>query len=375
MASKRDYYEVLGVPRDADDDTLKKAYRRLAMQYHPDRNVGDMEAEGRFREATEAYEVLRDPHKRQRYDRYGHAGLEGMSMPDFGQPGSVMDIFSEILGGFTGRRRGPQPGRDLQAAIEIDLIEAYRGVRKTLRVPRNELCTECSGSGARPGSRPSRCRRCNGHGVVIQGAGFFRIQQTCSSCGGHGEVITDPCTKCHGQGTVGVERDVTVSIPPGVDSDMHIRLTGEGEAGDPGAPPGDLYCLIRVKPHHLFVRQGLDLHCEVPVTFSQATLGGPLEVPTLEGKAVMHSLKAGTQSGEEVRIAGKGMPHVRGGRAGDLVLHVRLLTPRHLTRRQEELFRELAEIEGKHVCQERKSWLERVRDFFSAHAPADSSAR
>jgi len=253
--------------------------------------------------------------------------------------------------------------------VELDLQEAARETVKQLTIPREEVCSECSGSGAKRGTRPSTCRRCNGHGVVLQGQGFFRIQQTCGACGGRGSVITDPCPTCRGAGRVEVERKLPVTIPAGVDNDMSIRVTGEGEAGDPGAPPGDLYCAIRVRKHPLFVRHGNDLHCEVPVTFSQAALGGPLEVPTLEGKFVTQALKRGTQSGDEVRVLGKGMPHVRGGRAGDLVVHVKVVTPRNLTRRQEELFRELAELDGVHVSAERKSFLDRVRDFFSASAP------
>ena len=375
MATKRDYYEVLGVARDADDETIKKAYRRLAMQFHPDRNVGDHEAEGKFKEAAEAYEVLRDPHKRQRYDRYGHQGLEDVPMPNFGNTDSVMDIFGELFGDVFGRRgrRGPRPGRDLQVVVELDLQEAARETVKELTIPREEICSECSGTGARRGTRPSTCRRCNGHGVVLQGQGFFRIQQTCGSCGGRGSVITDPCHTCRGAGRIEVERKLSVTIPAGVDNDMSVRVAGEGEAGDPGAPPGDLYCVIRVRKHPLFVRHGLDLHCEVPITFSQAALGGPLEVPTLQGKFITHTLKRGTQSGDEVRIAGKGMPHVRGGRPGDLVVHVKVVTPRNLTKRQEELLRELAELDGKHVQAEHKSFLDRVREFFTANPPPEEA--
>jgi len=377
MASKRDYYEVLSVARDADEDTLKKAYRKLAMQYHPDRNVGDHEAEIKFKEAAEAYEILRDPRKRQLYDRYGHAGLEGAGLPNFGNADAVMDIFGDILGDLFGgggrRRRGPQPGRDLQLAIEIDLLEAARGVKKEIKIPRAEPCADCSGSGAKPGTKPAACRRCGGHGVVIQGQGFFRIQQTCGACGGQGVVITDPCRACHGRGAVEVERSLTVTIPPGVDNDVSIRLSGEGEAGERGAPPGDLYCVIRVRKHPLFVRHGQDLHCEVPVTISQAALGRPIEVPALDGEFVTQPLKHGTQSGDEVRIRGKGMPHLRGGRPGDLVVHVRVVTPRKLTKRQEELFHELEEIDGTEIPPERKSFLDRIRDFFSSDAPPDKT--
>jgi molecular chaperone DnaJ len=376
MASKRDYYEVLGVARDADEDTLKRAYRKLAMQYHPDRNVGDAEAESKFKEASEAYDVLRDPQKRQLYDRYGHAGLEGAGLPNFGSVDDVIDIFGDIFGDFFGgrrRRRGPQPGRDLQMVLEIDLLEAARGVQKEIKVPRAETCSDCRGSGAKPGSRPATCRRCGGHGVVIQGQGFFRIQQTCGACGGQGVVITDPCRACRGRGAVEVERSLTVNIPPGVDNDVSIRLSGEGEAGERGAPPGDLYCVLRVRPHPLFVRQGQDLHCEVPVTISQAALGRPIEVPMLDGQFITHPLKRGTQSGDEIRIPGKGMPHLRGSRTGDLIVHVRVVTPRRLTKRQEELFHELEEIDGTEIPPERKSFLERIREFFTPDTQADKS--
>lgn len=372
MVTKRCFYEVLSVAREASDDEIKKAYRKLAMQYHPDRNVGDKEAEEKFKEAAEAYDVLRDPARRQRYDRYGHAGLDAASTPHFTDAQSVMDIFGDLFGGLFGgggggggRRRGPQPGRDLQLAVEIDLVEAARGVQKTVEIPREENCGDCSGSGAKKGTAPSTCRRCNGHGAVIQGQGFFRIQQTCNGCGGRGVVITDPCATCHGAGRVQKARTLTINIPPGVDNDMSIRLGGEGETGAPGAPPGDLYCVLRVRKHPLFARDGLDLHCELPITFSQAALGGTVEVPTLDGRMLNQTLKRGLQHGDEVRLSGLGMPHVRGGRPGDLVLHLRVVTPRNLTKRQEELLRELDELDKKHVSPEKKSWLERVREFFS----------
>ncbi len=370
-SSKRDYYEVLGVARDADDDTLKKAYRKLAMQYHPDRNIGNAEAEAKFKEASEAYEVLRDPQKRQLYDRYGHAGLEGTAMPNFANADAVFDMFGDIFGDLFGgrRRRGPRAGRDLQMALEIDLLEAARGVQKEIKVPRMETCSDCRGSGAKPGTRPATCRRCGGHGVVIQGQGFFRIQQTCGACGGQGAVITDPCRTCHGRGAIEVERALMVNIPPGVDNDVSIRLAGEGEAGERGAPPGDLYCVLRVRKYPLFARHGQDLHCEVPITISQAALGRPIEVPTLDGKFITHTLKRGTQSGDEVRIAGHGMPHLRSGRPGDLVVHVRVVTPRRLTKRQEELFHELEEIDGTEIPPEHKSFLERIREFFTPDTP------
>jgi molecular chaperone DnaJ len=376
---KRDYYEILGVAKDADDETLKKAYRKLAMQYHPDRNAGDHEAEVKFKEAAEAFEVLRDPQKRARYDRYGHAGLDGMNMPHFGSAESVMDLFGELFGDLFGGgrrgRRGPRAGRDIQMPVEVDLLEACHGVKKTLKIPRAERCAECGGSGAKPGTQPATCRRCGGHGVVIQGQGFFRIQQTCPGCSGRGSVIPDPCRACHGAGLVEVERSLEVTIPAGMDNDMTLRVPGEGEAGEAGAPAGDLYCILRVRPHPLFVRNGLDLHCEVPVTFSQAALGSAIEVPTLEGQFITRNLQRGTQGGDEMRVRGKGMPGLyRDGRpsghVGDLIVHVRVVTPRNLTKRQEELLRELADLDGGNVSPERKSFLDKIRAFFTPESPS-----
>lgn len=377
MAGKRDYYEVLEVAREADGDTITRAYRKLAMRFHPDRNPGDHEAEARFKEVAEAHEILTDPEKRRVYDRYGHAGLEGGNGGSGFASGDIMDDLGELFGGiFGGRvRRGPRPGRDLQIAIEVDLLEARRGTQKTIPIPREEACPDCSGSGSKGGRRPPVCTRCRGQGYV-QSRGLFPMPQQCPGCGGRGVIITDPCPKCRGGGTVRVERQVTVPIYAGVDNDMMITLRGEGESGAPGAPPGDLLCVVRIRPHPLFVREGLNLHCEFPITFSQAALGGPIEVPTLEGAYVAHALKRGVQAGEEVRISGQGMPGLRrdgrpDGRVGDLVVHVKLVTPRTLTKRQEELFRELAEIEGAHVSPERKSFLERVREFFHHETPPE----
>jgi molecular chaperone DnaJ len=365
--TKRDYYEVLGVARGAADEEIKRAYRKLAMQHHPDRNVGDPEADLKFKEAAEAYDVLRDPEKRQRYDRYGHAGLDGMNMPNFNDARTMFgDLFGDLLGGIFGQnvRHGPQRGRDHKVEVDLDLAEAARGVLKRVTVSREELCGDCSGSGARRGSKPSACRRCQGQGVVIQSQGFFRIQQTCRACGGSGRIITDPCATCSGNGRVVAQRTLEVNIPPGVDNGTAIRLGGEGEAGDPGAPRGDLYCVVTVRPHSLFHRDGNNLICRVPITISQAVLGSEIEVPTLDG-ALAQTLKRGVQSGDVVRIGGRGMPSLRGGRKGDLLVQLVVETPRQLTKRQEELFRELAELEQKHVSPERKSFLEKIREFFA----------
>jgi molecular chaperone DnaJ len=370
MASKRDFYEVLGVARDASDEDIKRSYRKLAMQFHPDRNVGDAEADIKFKEAAAAYEVLRDPEKRRRYDRYGHAGLDGAGLHQFTDAQSVVDLFGDVLGdlfGMRGGRRGPQGGRDLEVEVQIDLLEAARGTKKSFPIPREELCGDCNGSGARKGSSPQSCKRCNGQGAVLLSQGFFRVQQTCRACGGRGQVITDHCPTCRGHGRVVAKREIEVTIPPGVDTGNRVRLTGEGEAGDPGAPRGDLYCFIRVKEHTLFHRDGTNLICRVPITFSQAALGGDIEVPTLDGP-ITHRLKKGIQAGEIVRIDGKGMPSLRGGRNGDLLVQVMVETPRQLTKRQEELYRELAELDHKHVSPERKGFLDKLKEFFAGDA-------
>jgi molecular chaperone DnaJ len=373
MAGKRDYYEVLEVSREADEATITQAYRRLAKKYHPDRNGGDKEAEARFRECAEAFEVLRDPERRARYDHYGHAGLDGVPMPHFDSAEDVMDVFGELFGFFGGgRRRGRAAGRDLETAIEIDLHEAYTGVVKTIRVRREEACHDCSGSGAKPGTRPATCRRCGGRGVVVQGMGLFQIQQTCPGCGGRGSVITDPCLKCRGAGRVPVEQAIDVTIPPGMEHGKGVCLQGYGEAGR-GGPPGDLNVYVRVRKHRLFVRDGLDLHCEMPITFSRAALGGAIEVPTLEGKFVTHYLKRGVQSGDTARVADLGMPRLRpdgtnDGRRGDLVVHLKVITPTKLSKRQEELLRELDELDAKDEPPERKSFFERVKAFFNPGA-------
>jgi molecular chaperone DnaJ len=367
MAAKRDYYEVLGVAREVDADGLKKAYRKLALQYHPDRNSGDPEAAEKFKEASEAYDVLSNPDKRHRYDRYGHAGLEGLTLPDFGNSQSVFDLFGDIFGDLFGGgrgRRGPRAGRDLLYELELSLTEAARGCKRTVTFPREESCADCHGSGCKPGTRPATCRYCHGQGVVLRSQGFFRIQQTCRACGGSGAVITDPCPTCHGRGRVKVQRTVEIAVPAGVDDGNQIAVRGEGEAGEPGAPRGDLVCEIHVREHPIFKRERDHLVCQVPITFSQAALGGPIEVPTLDGP-LTHHLKRGVQSGEAIRIPGKGVPNVHTRRPGDLVVVVLVETPRQLTRRQEELFRELAEIDKKHVSPQRKSFFEKVKDLFT----------
>jgi molecular chaperone DnaJ len=367
MATKRCYYEVLGVEKSASVEIITKSYRSLAMKYHPDRNVGDDDAESKFKEAAEAYEVLRDPDKRARYDRYGHAGLDGFGGgPHFNSARDVFDLFGDLLGDFFGggHRGGPQAGRSIQIGIEIDLAEAYRGCKKSITVPREENCTDCQGSGTKRGSKPATCQRCGGRGAVVIQQGVFRMQQTCRGCGGRGQIITDPCATCQGQGRVRVRRTLEINIPPGVDTGIKVRHPGEGEAGGQGAPRGDLFVAIRVRDHALFHRDGNHLVCRVPVTISQAALGAEIEVPSLDGATTM-PLPRGTQSGDVHRIPGRGMPDVHGGRRGDLLVQVLVETPKTLTKRQEELFREMAEIDKKHVSPERKSFLEKLKEFFS----------
>jgi molecular chaperone DnaJ len=374
MASKRDYYEVLGIAKVASAEEIKKSYRKLAMQFHPDRNVGDQEAEEKFKEAAEAYDVLSNVDKRARYDRYGHAGLNGVQ-PDFRDARSVFDLFGDLFGDFFGggaRGGGPQPGRDIQVEVILELTEAAKGVRKAITLPQEQTCGECRGSGCKRGTQATLCRRCNGQGVVVQRQGFFQMQRTCPSCGGRGAVITDPCPACHGNGRVVSRRTIEVDIPAGVDTGNSVMFRGGGHAGEPGAPPGDLICVIRVREHPFLHRDGQHLVCQVPVTISQAALGGEVEVPTLDGK-VTHKLPRGIQSGETVRLAGLGMPNPRGGRRGDLIVQVLVETPRTLTPRQEALFRELAELDQKHVSPERKSFFEKLRTFFTADPAAGKS--
>jgi molecular chaperone DnaJ len=372
MAVKRDYYEVLGVARGATAEEVKKAYRKLALQYHPDRNHGDPAAADKFKEATEAFEVLSDPEKRGRYDRYGHAGLEGMA-GGFGGGVDLNDLFGDLLGSFFGgaggrRRAGPHAGRDVQVILEIELVEAATGVKKQVTIQREDHCETCGGTGTKPGTKPAACRRCGGQGVVIQRQGFFQVQQTCRACGGQGVVIADPCQSCRGNGRVVGRKTVEVDIPPGVDSGDRIRYQGHGDAGDPGAPRGDLEFVIRVKEHPFFQRDGQNLICQWPVTFSQAALGGPLEITTLTGEKVKYDLPRGTQTHEVLRLAGHGMPPRRaGGRKGDLLVQVVVDTPQHLTAEQEELFRRLAELEGNQTAApHKKSFFARLKDWLGA---------
>lgn len=371
--AKRDYYEVLGVGKNASDDEIKKAYRKLAMKYHPDRNPDSKGSEDKFKEAKEAYEMLSDPQKKDAYDRYGHAGVD----PNMGGAGghaggfadAFGDIFGDIFGGARGGRGGgPQVyrGADLRYNLEVSLEQAANGFDTTIRVPSWDGCDVCHGSGAKPGTSPTTCPTCAGHGQVRMQQGFFSIQQTCPKCHGTGKIVPDPCTACNGAGRIKRNKTLEVKIPAGIDDGMRIRSSGNGEPGMNGGPPGDLYVEIHIKPHSVFQRDGDDLHCEMPISFATAALGGEIEVPTLSGK-VAFTIPEGTQSGKTFRLRSKGIKGVRSGYAGDLFCHVVVETPVKLTERQKEMLREfeLLTTEGgaKHSPQS-KSWKDKVKEFF-----------
>lgn len=352
MASKSDYYDLLGVAKNADADALKKAYRKLAMQYHPDKNPGDQKAEAKFKEINEAYAVLSDEQKRAAYDRFGHAAFEqggggGFGGFDFGGAGGFADIFedmfSEILGGGrSGRQQQSGRGSDLRYDLEITLEEAFGGCEKTISVASSVTCDDCKGSGAAPGSTPVTCAMCAGHGRVRQQQGFFTIERVCPTCHGAGKVIKHPCKGCSGSGRKRKERKLAVTIPAGVEDGTRIRLTGEGEAGMRGAGSGDLYVFIGITPHNLFQREGANLSCRVPIPFTTAALGGEIDVPTIEGGRAKLEVKSGTQSGHQQKLRGQGMSVLRSNNRGDLYVTVAVETPTHLTKRQKELLAEFA---------------------------------
>ena len=377
--TKRDYYEVLGVRRDAPAEEIKKAFRQLALKFHPDKNPGDEGAPRKFKEAAEAYEVLSDQEKRTRYDRYGHAGMEGVGTHNFRSADDIMSAFSEIFGDglfggmFTPRRRGPRPGQDLLMKLEIDLEEAARGSTRSVEVNRQELCEDCSGTGARKGTSPVTCDYCRGQGQVVQSRGFFQVATTCPACGGEGKRIVDPCPKCRGGGRIAKVVQLRVDIPPGVDTGMWLQLRNQGEPGDPGAPRGNLRIQIQIRPHRFFERHGNNLYCQVPISFPQAALGSEIEVPTLEG-ADRLMVPRGTQSGEVLKIKGRGMPDVNGRGRGDVLVEVMIETPRRLSARQEELLRELAEIEHEDVSPKRRNFFDKLRDYFTEETDPEAPA-
>lgn len=372
--AKRDYYEVLGVERTVTEVELKKAYRRLAMKHHPDRNPGDKAAEEKFKEANEAYEVLSDPSKRSAYDQYGHAGVD----PQMGGGGGGFgganfsdifgDVFSDFFGGGGGRsaRNGPQRGDDLRYTLDLELEDAVRGTEVKIRVPTLVGCKTCSGSGSKKGSKPVTCNTCGGMGQVRMQQGFFTVQQPCPRCHGSGQMISDPCPSCHGQGRVEESKTLSVKVPAGVDTGDRIRLSGEGEAGTRGGPAGDLYVVVNVKEHPIFQRDGKHLYCEVPVCITEAALGAELEVPTLDGRVKL-KIPEGTQTGKLFRLRGKGVTPVRGGSAGDLMCRVTVETPVNLSRRQRELLEELRSTlsdDQKNHSPKASGWFEGVKRFF-----------
>jgi molecular chaperone DnaJ len=373
MAEKRDYYEVLGVSRDVNDADLKKAYRRLAMKYHPDRNPDNADAEDKFKEAKEAYDIISDPEKRSAYDQFGHAGVDasaaGGGFSGSGGFGDIFDsVFGDIFGGGGGGRGGQRAyrGSDLRYEMELDLEDAVAGTTVKIRVPKQVVCETCDGSGAKKGTSPISCTTCNGLGQVRMQQGFFSVQQTCPQCRGNGKMIKDPCGSCQGQGRVRDTKTISVKVPPGVDNGDRIRLTGEGEAGENRGTPGDLYVDIAVKNHAIFTRDGTNLQCNVPISFVTATLGGELEIPTLDGKVKL-KIPAETQSGKLFRLRGKGVRSVRVTSKGDLLCQVMVETPQKLSRKQKDLLMEFDKSmqgDAKKHSPQAHNWLDGVKRFF-----------
>jgi molecular chaperone DnaJ len=390
MSSKRCYYEVLSVSRDASDGVISSSYRKLAIRYHPDSNPDSEEATLYFKEAAEAYEVLGDGQKRAAYDQYGHAAFEGgqqgggqgfsnaedifEAFGDLFGGGGGGGIFGDLFGGGGGRRRGrgPRRGADLKTEVTLDLEEAAAGVKKTLEFIRSKQCTTCDGKGARRDSDVIICGRCEGRGQVVQSAGILRVQTVCPSCHGSGKMIAEPCGDCAGNGRVADEVELEVAIPAGVDNGTRVRITGEGEPSPGGGPSGDMYCFIHVREHSLFQRDGNQLVLRLPITYSQATLGADVEVPTLQGRDHINVPK-GTQSGEVFRLRGRGMPDPHGRHTGDLLVQVFVEVPKKTTSRQEELLRELAEIENTEVSPHRKSFLESLAGYFTSEDTASGN--
>lgn len=372
MSNKRDYYDVLGVKRDASDREIADAYRKLAMKYHPDRNPGNEDAANKFKEASEAFEVLSNPEKRSVYDRYGHTGLSGQYQPhEFGDVGDIFDLFGraffeEFFGDFGSRRRAPRRGQDIVCEVTLELQEAAHGATKEITFPRHKVCPQCHGSGARPGTRPEVCRYCGGRGQVMQTNGFFTIRTTCPACHGRGEMIRERCPECRGEGAVVEEVTRAISIPPGVDQNTRLRLQGEGELSPEGGPRGDCYCVIHIKDHPFFKREGADLICRVPITYTQAVLGASIQVPTLDGPETL-TIPPGTQSEQIFTLRGKGMP-TRSKRRGNLLVQVYIEVPQKISSGYDKLLRELAEVEKSEVLPERKSFFAKLREYFTGQS-------
>jgi molecular chaperone DnaJ len=369
---KADYYETLGVAKSADEKELKSAFRKLAMQFHPDKNPGDADAEHRFKEIGEAYETLKDPQKRAAYDRFGHAAFENGGMNGgggFGGAGGFADIFEDIFGEMMGggrqrRSGGRERGADLRYNMEITLEEAYAGKTAQIRVPTSITCDECSGSGAKLGTQPVTCGTCSGSGRVRAAQGFFSIERTCPTCHGRGQIIKDPCPKCSGQGRITEERALSVNIPAGIEDGTRIRLTGEGEAGLRGGPAGDLYIFLSLKPHEFFQRDGADLYCKVPISMTTAALGGQFEVATLDGTQTRVKIPDGTQNAKQFRLKGKGMPVLRQPAMGDLYIQIAIETPQNLNKRQRELLEEFDRISSQDNSPQSSGFFARMKEFF-----------
>jgi molecular chaperone DnaJ len=369
--AKRDFYELLGVARTASDADLKSAFRKAAMQCHPDRNPGDHAAEARFKELNEAYQTLSDPNKRAAYDRYGHAAFEqgGMGGMGDGFASSMADIFDDLFGDMMGRRggrssNGRERGADLRYNLEIALEEAYRGKTAAIRLPTAMTCEACAGSGAKAGSKPHVCKTCGGHGRVRAQQGFFAIERTCPACHGRGQTIDNPCDICVGSGRVTRERNLSVNVPAGVEDGTRIRLSGEGEAGHRGGAPGDLYIFLSIKPHPFFQRDGADLYCRVPISMVQAALGGEFIVRTLDGGDANVRVPEGCQSGRQLKLRGKGMPALRSRDIGDLYVQVNVETPQNLTRRQRELLAEFDAESSHKTHPESAGFFSKMKEFF-----------
>ena len=375
--SKRDYYETLGVRRDASDHDLKNAFRKLAKQYHPDANAGDADAERRFKEINEAYEMLKDPQRRAAYDQFGHAAFEAggpgsAAAHGFGTDfsSSMSEIFDDLFGEFMGTRARPtsrsgrERGADLRYNMEISLADAFTGKTAQVRVPTSVTCTACGGTGAKPGTKPVTCPTCNGYGKVRASQGFFTIERTCPQCHGRGEIIKEPCEACGGAGRVTKERTLSVNIPAGVEDGTRIRLAGEGEAGVRGGPAGDLYIFLSIRPHEFFQRDGADIFCRCPISMATAALGGHIEVPTVDGGRTRVRIPEGTQTGKQFRLRGKGMPVLRTNQFGDAYIQVEVETPRNLTRHQRELMKEFESSSTEETNPSSSGFFARVKEFF-----------
>jgi molecular chaperone DnaJ len=369
VPQKRDYYEILGVSRTATGQELKSAFRKLALQFHPDKNPDDKVAEENFKECSEAYEVLADPDKRARYDRFGHQAPGGFGPSPFeaGFSGNINDIFGDIFGeifGQRGRQRGGrQRGADLRYNLEVSFTEAAFGTEAKVKIPRHKQCSNCHGSGSKPGTGPKTCPTCQGAGELRMTQGFFQISRTCGHCQGTGKVITDPCQTCRGAGRVETESMLSVKVPPGVDTGTRLKLTGEGEPGERGGPPGDLYVVVHVNEHPIFIREDTEVICEVPISFTQAALGSTIEVPTLDGKVKM-KIPAGTQSGKVFRLRGKGIPHLNGYQRGDQHVRVTVEVPEKLSKKQREILEQFAALAGEDTHPQSKSFIAKVKELF-----------